>query len=112
MRTPDGGYAKSAEGALGSTYQSFLVAMTYELLGKKPPKLNKLGQFLFDRQREDGGFVEIAGRSERGDKRGTNAGPSGSHSMILAGFGLRAPGSGTGPSRNQQSEVRSLKPTA
>ena len=60
VRTPDGGYAKSAEGALGSTYQSFLVAMTYELLGKKPPKPNKLGQFLFDRQRDDGGFVEIA----------------------------------------------------
>lgn len=60
VRTADGGYAKSTEGALGSTYQSFLVTMTYELLGKKPLKPNKLGQFLFDRQREDGGFVEIA----------------------------------------------------
>lgn len=60
LRKPDGGYAKSPEGSLGSTYQSFLVTMTYELLGKTPPKPNKLGQFLFDRQREDGGFVEIA----------------------------------------------------
>ncbi len=60
VRTSDGGYAKSTEGALGSTYQSFLVAMTYELLGRTPPKPNKLGQFLFDRQRDDGGFVEIA----------------------------------------------------
>lgn len=60
VRTSDGGYAKSTEGAIGSTYHSFLTVMTYELLGRKPPKPNKLGQFLFDRQRDDGGFVEIA----------------------------------------------------
>lgn len=59
-RTPDGGYAKSTEGALGSTYQSFLVTMTYELLNRQVPKPKKLGQFVFDRQRDDGGFVEIA----------------------------------------------------
>ncbi len=59
-RTDDGGYAKSNEGALGSTYQSFLVALTYELLGQKMPRRNALVQFLFDRQRDDGGFVEIA----------------------------------------------------
>ena len=60
VRTSDGGYAKSAEGSLGSTYHSFLTVMTYELLGRQPPKPKKLGQFLFDRQRDDGGFVEIA----------------------------------------------------
>lgn len=60
VRTADGGYAKSVEGTVGSTYQSFLVVMTYELLNRKPPKPNKLGQFIFDRQRDDGGFVEIA----------------------------------------------------
>ena len=60
VRTSDGGYAKSTEGAIGSTYQSFLVAMTYELLGKKVAKPNKLGQFILDRQRDDGGFVEIS----------------------------------------------------
>ncbi len=59
-RTPDGGYAKSTEGSIGSTYHSFLIALTYELLGKRPVKPNKLGQFVFDRQRDDGGFVEIA----------------------------------------------------
>ncbi len=59
-RTSDGGYAKSNEGALGSTYQSFLVALTYELLGQKMPRRNAMVQFLFDRQRDDGGFVEIA----------------------------------------------------
>lgn len=60
VRTPDGGYAKSTEGAIGSTYHSFLTVMTYELLDRKPPKPNKLGQFIFDRQRDDGGFVEIS----------------------------------------------------
>lgn len=60
LRTPDGGFAKSPEGALGSTYHSFLAALIYELLGQPLPKKNALTQFLFDRQRDDGGFVEIA----------------------------------------------------
>ncbi len=59
-RTTDGGYAKSNEGSLGSTYHSFMVALTYELLGRKMPRRNAMVQFLFDRQRDDGGFVEIA----------------------------------------------------
>jgi geranylgeranyl transferase type-2 subunit beta len=60
LRTADGGFAKSAEGALGSTYQSFLVALIFEILGRPIPRRNLLIQFLFDRQRDDGGFVEIA----------------------------------------------------
>ena len=60
LRTPDGGFAKSPEGALGSTYHSFLVALIHEILGQPLPKKNALAQFLFDRQRDDGGFVEIA----------------------------------------------------
>ncbi|MCA9049365.1 MAG: terpene cyclase/mutase family protein [Planctomycetaceae bacterium] len=59
-RTSDGGYAKSELGAAGSTYHSFLVALTYEMLGRMPPFPNRLIQFLYDRQRDDGGFVEIA----------------------------------------------------
>jgi geranylgeranyl transferase type-2 subunit beta len=59
-RTTDGGYAKAAEGVLGSTYQSFMVALTYESLGRKMLRRNAMVQFLYDRQREDGGFVEIA----------------------------------------------------
>ena len=59
-RTADGGYAKTNEGALGSTYQSFMVSLTYELLGQKLPRRNAMVQFLFNRQRDDGGFVEIA----------------------------------------------------
>ncbi len=60
VRTTDSGYAKSEEGAAGSTYHSFLVTLTYELLGMTPPRPNKLIQFTYDRQRDDGGFVEIA----------------------------------------------------
>jgi len=60
VRTKDGGYAKTNEGAAGSTYHSFLVALIYELIGKEIPRPNRLIQFLYDRQRDDGGFVEIA----------------------------------------------------
>lgn len=59
-RAADGGYAKSTEGAAGSTYHSFMVSLTYELVGKDIPRPNRLIQFLYDRQRDDGGFVEIA----------------------------------------------------
>jgi geranylgeranyl transferase type-2 subunit beta len=60
VRASDGGYAKSTEGALGSTYHSFLVVLTYELIGREVPRPGALTQFLFDRQRDDGGFAEIA----------------------------------------------------
>lgn len=59
FRTRDGGYAKTHEGAAGSTYHSFLVALCLELIGGEIPHPNRLVQFVFDRQRDDGGFVEI-----------------------------------------------------
>ena len=60
LRTPDGGYAKSEQGALGSTYHTFLVVLIYQLIGLEIPNSNDLIQFLYDRQRDDGGFVEIS----------------------------------------------------
>jgi geranylgeranyl transferase type-2 subunit beta len=66
FRTKDGGYAKTHEGALGSTYHSFLVLLCYELIGKPIPSPAKLVQFIFDRQRDDGGFVEIAPMKKSG----------------------------------------------
>lgn len=60
LRRQDGGYAKAKQGAAGSTYHSFLVMLTYQLLGEEIPRPNALIQFLYDRQRDDGGFVEIA----------------------------------------------------
>ncbi|MCH2212114.1 MAG: geranyl transferase [Fuerstiella sp.] len=59
LRTRDGGYAKSRGGTAGSTYHSFLVTLTWQMLGRTVPRPNALIQFLYDRQRDDGGFVEI-----------------------------------------------------
>ena len=60
FRTADGGYAKTREGAIGSTYHSFLVALCFELIGQEIPAPELLVKFIHDRQRDDGGFVEIA----------------------------------------------------
>ena len=81
LRRPDGGYAKAAEGAIGSTYHSFLVALVYELLGRELPRPNALVQFLYDRQRDDGGFVEI----DPMKRSGTN--PTAAAAALLRQFG-------------------------
>lgn len=60
FRSSDGGYAKTHEGAIGSTYHSFLVALCYELIGQTLPEPEKLVSFIRSRQRDDGGFVEIS----------------------------------------------------
>lgn len=59
LRTDDGGYAKTVEGAAGSTYQSFLSLLVYQLLEKVPPQPQPLREFLLSQRREEGGFVEI-----------------------------------------------------
>lgn len=68
FRTPDGGYAKAAGGKSGSTYHTFLVGMTYELLGRSFPHPDDVMRFVASRRRDDGGYVEI-GPMKRG---GTN----------------------------------------
>ncbi|MFK7818724.1 MAG: prenyltransferase/squalene oxidase repeat-containing protein, partial [Planctomycetaceae bacterium] len=88
-RLPDGGYARSTEGASGSTYHSFMVALTYELLGRSLPRPNALVQFIYDRQRDDGGFVEI------GPMRRSGTNPSAAAVVLLNLFG------------NMDSEVKS-----
>jgi geranylgeranyl transferase type-2 subunit beta len=80
VRTQDGGYAKSPEGAAGSTYNSFMVTLAYELIGRRPPRPNALIQFLYDRQRDDGGFVEIQPMK----RSGTN--PTAAAVAVLAMF--------------------------
>jgi len=59
FRTADGGYAKSPGSNSGSTYHTFLVALTYQLLGKTVPLAEKVIGFVQSRRREDGGYVEI-----------------------------------------------------
>lgn len=58
-RRDDGGYAKSPEGRAGSTYQTFLTVLCYELLGIEPADKGRTTQFLRDREHEEGGFLEI-----------------------------------------------------
>lgn len=60
FRTADGGYGKTPGAASGSTYHTFLVGLTFELLGRPFPQPAAITRFLQSRQREDGGFVEIA----------------------------------------------------
>ncbi len=60
LRRPDGGYAKSHEGQASSTYQTFLIALAYELLEIPLPDSQQAVAFLLSQQRDDGGFVEIS----------------------------------------------------
>jgi geranylgeranyl transferase type-2 subunit beta len=60
FRTPDGGYAKTPGGASGSTYYTFMVALCYEILARDVPQPEQIAAFVRSRQRDDGGFVEIA----------------------------------------------------
>jgi geranylgeranyl transferase type-2 subunit beta len=59
-RSPDGGYAKTAGGAMGSTYHTFLVALAHEMIGRPLQGAEKVLDFLRSRRRDDGGFVELA----------------------------------------------------
>ena len=59
LRRPDGGYAKSAEGQASSTYQTFLIALAYELIELPLPEPERACEFVLSQHREDGGFVEI-----------------------------------------------------
>ncbi|MBT5018271.1 MAG: terpene cyclase/mutase family protein [Planctomicrobium sp.] len=81
VRTKDGGYAKATEGASGSTYHSFLVLLTYQLVGLQQTRPNALTQFIYDRQRDDGGFVEI------GPMRRSGTNPSAAACAILIELG-------------------------
>jgi geranylgeranyl transferase type-2 subunit beta len=60
FRTPDGGYAKAAGSASGSTYHTFLVGLAYQLLGRPLPDPEAAVRFVASRRRDDGGFVELA----------------------------------------------------
>lgn len=59
-RTADGGFAKAPGASAASTYHSFLAALCYEMLGRPVPDADRLGAFVRSRQRDDGGFAELA----------------------------------------------------
>lgn len=60
LRRHDGGYAKTEEGAAGSLYHSMLVVICQQLIEVSPIEPERLKHFVLARQREDGGFVEMA----------------------------------------------------
>ncbi len=60
LRRPDGGYAKTAAGQSSSLYHTFLVALAQQLLALPLVAPERLLEFVRDRRREDGGFVEMA----------------------------------------------------
>jgi geranylgeranyl transferase type-2 subunit beta len=66
FRTPDGGYGKTPGAKSGSTYTSFLVALALQLLDRPIPVPESLAGFVRSRQRDDGGFVEIAAMKRSG----------------------------------------------
>lgn len=59
LRSSDGGYAKTVGGVAGSTYQTFLNLLCYELIGHEPPDPEGLVRFLNSQRVVDGGFREI-----------------------------------------------------
>jgi geranylgeranyl transferase type-2 subunit beta len=80
-RKDDGGYARAIESASGSTYHSFLVALCYEMIERELPEQERLAEFILERQREDGGFVEVKPAS----KGGTNPTAAALALLVLLG---------------------------
>jgi geranylgeranyl transferase type-2 subunit beta len=81
FRRPDGGYARTSEGGVGSTYHTFLAALCYELLGRSAPDVAGVERFVLSRRRDDGGFVEIAQMKRSG------ANPTAAAAALLKQFG-------------------------
>ncbi len=59
LRCEDGGYSKTVEGKVGSTYQTFLVLLCLELIEKPAPDADATARFLLGQRQDDGGFLEI-----------------------------------------------------
>lgn len=68
LRQSDGGFAKSLEGRVGSTYQTFLVLLCLELIGHPVDDTDSIARFLMGQRQPDGGFLEV----RVGKRSGTN----------------------------------------
>jgi geranylgeranyl transferase type-2 subunit beta len=66
FRTSDGGYGKMPGAPHGSTYTSFLVTLCLELLDRTIPSPDRLREFVQNRRRPDGGYVEIQAMKRSG----------------------------------------------
>lgn len=59
LRTEDGGFAKTPEGRAGSTYQTFLSVLCYELIQLPIPHVERIEGFLGSQLHDQGGYLEI-----------------------------------------------------
>ena len=59
LRRTDGGFSRIDTATVGSTYQTFLVAICLELLGHPLPSDDPCVAFLLSQRRDDGGFLEV-----------------------------------------------------
>lgn len=59
LRTDDGGFAKTPEGRAGSTYQTFLSVLCYQLIDLAIPEPDRIEAFLNSQQHPEGGYLEI-----------------------------------------------------
>jgi geranylgeranyl transferase type-2 subunit beta len=59
FRCSDGCFAASENSAFSSTYTTFLSAIFYELLGESVPCWSIPAESILERQRSDGGYVEL-----------------------------------------------------
>lgn len=66
FRRDDGGYARTHQTNVGSTYNSFLVVLCQQLIGWPVQDAQRLAEFVRSRVREDGGFVEIPAMKRSG----------------------------------------------
>jgi len=66
LRTDDGGYAKTPEGRAGSTYQTFLTTLCYQLIEIPIPETDRILSFLESQRHPDGGYLEIRAAKRAG----------------------------------------------
>ncbi len=66
LRTEDGGFAKSPDGRAGSTYQTFLNVLCFELIEIAPPNIEGIIHFLNSQRHIDGGYLEIRAAKRAG----------------------------------------------
>jgi geranylgeranyl transferase type-2 subunit beta len=66
LRTQDGGFAKTPEGHAGSTYQTFLNVLCFELIEMEVPSVDGIVDFLYSQRHVDGGYLEIRAAKRAG----------------------------------------------
>jgi len=59
LRRDDGGYAKGPQGRASSTYHTFLVILSHQLLELPTPNPELAGKYILSRQHAEGGFLEM-----------------------------------------------------